>query len=125
LFFFSIQISYLAVALSVSILFFAMMMVVSGFLVDLDSIFSSLQWIKWISVIRYSSNLLTINEFKNLKFCLSNNTQICPLVGEQILTQRNISHNTDWDIWKNLLAISIIALAFFVLAFIQLLRIKK
>jgi hypothetical protein len=101
------------------------MMVFSGFLVNLDSIFSFLRWIQWFSVIRYSSNLLTINEFKNLKFCLSNNTQICPLAGEQILIQRHILHSTNWDIWKNLLAISIIALGFFVLAFIRLLRIKK
>jgi hypothetical protein len=108
-----------------AILSFAMMMVVSGFLVDLDSIFSFLQWIQWISAIRYSSNLLTINEFQNLKFCLPNNTQICPLTGEQILIQRNIPHETDWDVWRNLLGISIIGVAFFILAFIQLLRIKK
>ncbi len=116
---------FLAVAISIAILSFAMMMVVSGFLVDLDSIFSFFRWIQWISAIRYSSNLLTINEFRSLKFCLSNNTQICPLAGEEILIQRNIPHETDWDMWKNLLAIAIMALAFFVLAFIQLLRIKR
>ena len=102
-----------------------MMMVVSGFLVDLNSIFSFLRWIQWISAIRYSSNLLTINEFKNLKFCLSNNTHICPIVGEQILTQRNIPYATDWDVWKNLLAIAIMTVACLILTFIQLLRIKK
>jgi ATP-binding cassette subfamily G (WHITE) protein 1/ATP-binding cassette subfamily G (WHITE) protein 2 len=122
---YSIEIFSLAVALSVAILSFSMMMVVSGFLVDPDSIFPFLRWIQWISAIRYSSNLLTINEFQNLKFCLSNNTKICPLAGEQILIQRHIPYDTDWDIWKNLLVISIIALAFFVLAFIQLLRIRK
>ena len=117
--------SCLAVALSISILSFSMMMVVSGFLVDVNSIFSFLRWIQWISAIRYSSNLLTINEFRHLKFCLANNTQICPLAGEQILIQRNIPYETEWDMWKNLLAIGIIAIAFFILAFIQLLRIKK
>ncbi len=101
------------------------MMVMSGFLVNLDSIFSFFRWIQWISAMRYSSNLLTINEFRYLKFCLSNNTQICPLAGEQILIQRNISYETDWDVWKNLLALGVMALVFFVLAFIQLLRMKK
>jgi hypothetical protein len=122
---YSIEIPSLAIALSATILSFSMMMVVSGFLVNLNSIFSFLRWIQWISAIRYSSNLLSINEFRNLKFCLSNNTQICPLAGEQILMQRNISYDTNWDVWKNLLAISILALAFFVMTFIQLLRIKK
>jgi len=122
---YSIEIPSLAIALSATILSFSMMMVVSGFLVNLNSIFSFLRWIQWISAIRYSSNLLSINEFRNLKFCLSNNTQICPLAGEQILMQRNIPYDTNWDVWKNLLAISILALAFFVMAFIQLLRIKK
>lgn len=100
-------------------------MVVSGFLVDLESIFTFLQWIKWISAIRYSSNILMINEFKNLTFCLSNNTQICPLQGEQILLQRHIAHDTEWDMWKNLVAISIMAIILFVMAYIQLLRMKR
>jgi len=63
-----IEIFSLAVALSVAILSFSMMMVVSGFLVDPDSIFPFLRWIQWISAIRYSSNLLTINEFQNFVY---------------------------------------------------------
>ena len=69
--------------------------------------------------------LSEINEFRNLKFCLSNNTHICPLTGEQVLVHRNIQHDTNWDVWQNLLAILIMAFVFFLLAFIQLLRIKK
>ncbi|CAF0981444.1 unnamed protein product [Rotaria sordida] len=124
-FFIAACIPVFAVALSVTILIFSIMMVVSGFLVDLDSIFSFLRWIKWISAFHYSGNLLTINEFRNLTFCLSNNTRICTLQGEQILTQRHIVHDTDWDMWKNLLAIAILALVFFFMAYVQLLRIKK
>ncbi|CAF2615040.1 unnamed protein product [Rotaria sp. Silwood2] len=114
-----------AVAITVTILIFSITMVVSGFLVDLESVFSFFRWIKWISAFHYSSNLLTINEFRNLTFCLSNNTRICPLQGEQILTERNIAHDTDWDMWKNLLAIALMALVLFFMAYIQLLRIKK
>ena len=115
----------LAVALTITILIFSSMMVVSGFLVDLESIFSFLQWIKWISAVRYSSNLLIINEFRNLTFCLANNTQICPLNGEQVLKQQNISYDTAWDVWKNLLAIVMMTLAFLFMTYIRLLRIKK
>ncbi|CAF3424351.1 unnamed protein product [Rotaria sp. Silwood1] len=124
-FFISACIPVFAVALTVTILIFAITMVVSGFLVDIESVFSFLRWIKWISAIYYSSNLLTINEFRNSTFCLSNNTRICPLRGEQILIERNIPHDTDWDMWKNLLAIAIMALVFFLISYIQLLRIKK
>ncbi len=74
---------------------------------------------------RYCSNLLTINEFRNLTFCLSNTAQICPLTGEQVLIHRKIPYNNEWDMWKNLVALGIMALAFFIMAYIQLLRIKK
>ncbi|CAF1110345.1 unnamed protein product [Adineta ricciae] len=114
-----------AVALIVSILAFSIMMVVSGFLVDLESIFSALRWIKWISAIRYSSNLLTINEFGNLTFCLSDDSQVCPIKGEEVLSKRKIPHQNDWDLWKNLVFIGIMALICFILAYVRLLRIKK
>ncbi|CAF1442229.1 unnamed protein product [Rotaria sp. Silwood1] len=74
--------------------------------------FSCLKWTKYISGIRYCSNILTINEFRNLTFCVSNNTHICPMTGEQVLTERNIPHNTNWNMWKNLHFISIMALVF-------------
>jgi ABC-type multidrug transport system permease subunit len=122
---YSIYLFDLAVAITVAILSFSIMTVVSGFLVDLESIFAFLRWIQWISAMRYCSNLLTINEFRNLTFCISNNTQICPLAGEQVLIQRKIPYGNDWDIWKNLLALAIMALVFFVMAYVQLLRIKK
>lgn len=101
------------------------MMVVSGFLVDLESVFSVLRWIKWISAIRYSSNLLTINEFGNLTFCLSDDSQICPISGEQVLSKRKIPYQNDWDLWKNLVFIGIMAFICFILAYVRLLRIKK
>ncbi|UJR23946.1 hypothetical protein I4U23_026914 [Adineta vaga] len=114
-----------AVALIVTIFVFSIMMVVSGFLVDLDSIFPVLRWIKWISAIRYSSNLLSINEFRDIKFCLNNQSQICPLQGEQILLKRKIPYENDWDIWINLFVIILMAFVCFIMAYIQMLRIKK
>lgn len=101
------------------------MMLFSGFLIDLKSIILYLQWIKYISVFRYASNLLAINEFRNLTLCLSSDDDLCLFKGEDILSGRHISYSTNWDIWKNILALLGIIFTFFFMAYIQLLRIKK
>lgn len=101
------------------------MMVFSGFLVELSSIFSWLSWIQWISAIRYASNVLTINEFRHVHFCLSNMSDICPQSGSAVLSRLSLDHKTDWDLWKYFLALSLMTITFLILAFIQLYRIKK
>ncbi len=111
----------LVVSLIIVVFIFVVMMVFSGFLIDLNSSFSFLRWIQWISAFRYATNLLTINEFRNLIFYSENNTQ----TSEQILTQRDISYATNWDIWKNLLALIVTIMTFLIMAYIQLLRMKK
>lgn len=80
---------------------------------------------KWISVFRYASNVLAINEFRNLTLCLSSHSDTCLMTGEEILSRRHISYTTPWDLWQNILGLFLIAGAFFVMAYIQLLRIKK
>lgn len=105
---------------------FILMLVFSGFFIDLKSIFNWLSWIQWISVFRYSLNVLVINEFRgNITFCLANASNICPLTGSDVLSKRDLEYATDWDLWKNFFALCMMALTFFVLAFIQLFRIKK
>ena len=101
------------------------MMIFSGFLIDLQSIFPFLRWLQWASAFRYATNLLTINEFRNLTFCFTNNSHICPVRGEEILGQRDIPYRNDWDMWKNLVALIIMIFIFLTMAFIQLLRMKK
>lgn len=105
------------------------MMLFSGFLIDLQSIVGFLRWMQWFSVFRYASNVLSINEFRNLTLCLSGETttttEICLIPGEEILTRRHISYLHPWDLWKNLFALVIIALTFFLFSFLQLLRMKK
>ncbi len=101
------------------------MMMFSGFLIDLASVFNWLSWIQWISAFRYASNILTINEFQGLKFCLKNLTDICPITGEEILDKRALAHANAWDLWKNFLALTLITILFFILAYIQLIRTKK
>ncbi len=97
----------------------------SGYILEIPSIVKFIAWIKWLSIFRYAANILSINEFTNLTLCLTNNTNICLTKGEDILNDQNIDYLTSWDLWKNFVALSIMTFVFFVLSYIQLLRIKK
>jgi ATP-binding cassette subfamily G (WHITE) protein 2 len=92
--------------------------------VDVTNVVQFLAWIKWISLFRYASNVITINEFTKLKLCLMNNTTICSIKGEHILDNYKIDYSTSWDLWKNFVALTAIGLLFFALTFIQLLRVQ-
>jgi ATP-binding cassette subfamily G (WHITE) protein 2 len=104
---------------------YVMMMLFSGFLIDLSSIVGFVRWIKWLSVFRYASNVLAINEFRNLTLCSLFDIERCSIKGEEILSRRHISYSTNWDIWKNIFALLLITITFLILSYIQLLRIKK
>jgi hypothetical protein len=69
--------------------------------------------------------MLTINEFRSITFCLANMTSTCPTNGTDILNQNQIAYETHWDRWQNIFAITLMAAGFFLLAFIQLVRMKK
>jgi len=112
------------VALIVLVLVFVIMMVFSGFLVDLASVFSFLRWIQWISAFRYASNVLYINEFRDLQFCSSNNTHVCRS-GNTVLEERSIAHTSNWDLWIYFFALTLMAAISFSIAYIRLLFIKK
>ena len=101
------------------------MMVFSGFLIDLKSVFPFLQWIQWLSAFRYATNILSINEFRDLNFCLANQTTHCPMTGDHFLTLRDIPHETDWDLWANFVALLVMISLFLTMTYIQLLRMKK
>lgn len=104
--------------------FCVVMLVFTGYLVDITNIVKFLAWIKWISLFRYASNVITINEFTDLKLCSMNNTNICTIKGEFILDNHKIDYSTTWDLWKNLVALAAITFFFFALTFIQLLRVQ-
>ena len=112
-------------ALIVTILVLVLMMMFSGFLIDLRSVFSWLSWIQWISAFRYASDAITINEFQGLIFCVANNTDICPMTGEDVLGKRGLDHANAWDLWKNIVALTIMSILCFALAYVQLIRAKK
>ncbi|CAF3334940.1 unnamed protein product [Rotaria socialis] len=114
-----------SVAVIIVILNFLIVMLFSGYLIALKSIFSWLSWLQWVSAFRYATNMLTMSEFRNIDFCLVNSTNICPLPGSQVLHNVGLDYTTNWDLWKNFFGLSMMTVGLFLLAYIQLLRIKK
>ena len=106
-------------------LFSVLTLVFGGFLVEISSVIRILQWIKHISIFRYGSTILSINEFTGLTFCVTNNSTICPRTGADVLHEMNIDYSTSWDLWKNFVALASIAVGFLLLAYVQLRRMKK
>ncbi|CAF1106694.1 unnamed protein product [Didymodactylos carnosus] len=107
---------------------YLIMMIFSGFIVDLTSIVAALNWLQWFSIFRYALYGLNINEFTNLNLCATvanNTTSICSYRGEDTLIERHIDFESDWDLWKNFLALGIMTIIYLILTYIQLLRIKK
>ncbi len=102
------------------------MMMFSGFIVDLTTVFRWLSWIQWISAFRYASNVLSINEFRHLLLCETiNGIKNCTFRGEKVLDQKNIAYSHDWDMWVYFSALSGMAIFFLILSYIQLVRMKK
>jgi len=101
------------------------MMIFCGFIVDLSSIFSWLSWIQWLSAFRYASNMLIINEFSEITFCPWNQTDFCLVTGTSVLKQKKIPYETSWNVWQNIFALAMITIGFLLLAFVQLIRMKK
>jgi ATP-binding cassette subfamily G (WHITE) protein 2 len=100
-------------------------LIFSGFLVDVGSVVVFLSWIKWISIFRYSNNIFAVNEFVGLTLCSTSNTSSCTVDGLDILKEQNIEYSSEWDLWKNFVALGGITLSFLILAYIQLFRMKK
>ncbi|CAH8524416.1 unnamed protein product [Schistosoma turkestanicum] len=48
---------------------FVLMMITSGYLVNITTLWKWLQLIRYISILRYAINILTINELYNMTFC--------------------------------------------------------
>lgn len=115
---------FLGVANLVAAAFCVTMLVFTGYLVDVATALPFLRWIKSISLFRYASDSLTLNEFKNLTLCSTNETKNCFVQGETILREQKIDFETNWDLSKNFLALFLLSLCFFLLTFIQLFRYK-
>jgi ATP-binding cassette subfamily G (WHITE) protein 2 len=124
-FFISASVQVFGIASLLSVMSFVLMMVFGGFLVELSSIVSFLSWIRWISIFRYTMNIITINEFSGLELCLKNNSTSCINGIDIIHNVSHIEYETQWDLWKNFVALGSMMMIFFSLAYLQLLRMKK
>ncbi|CAM4785821.1 unnamed protein product [Rotaria magnacalcarata] len=106
-------------------LFYVLTLIFSGFLVEISSVVVFLRWIQYFSIFRYGINALSVNEFMGLTFCYSTNLTVCTETGADVLSGFNIDHGTDWDLWKNCVALSVITVGFLILTYVQLRRMKK
>lgn len=107
-----------AVANLLIAMIYVVMMVFSGLLVNLDSVPDFLEWLKYISIFRYSLTALSINELKDMTFTPSAN-ETC-ITGNEYLDLQGINYHTNWDLWVNYVALSIISVGFLILAYLRL-----
>lgn len=117
--------SLLAMAYLAATLFYVLTFLFSGYLVQIKTVVKGLQWIQYFSIFRYTINILSINEFRGLTFIYPNGTNIPPKTGEDVLAELEIDHETTWDLWKNFVALSSMALGFLALTYLQLRFMKK
>ena len=115
----------LGVANLVAAAFCVVMLVFTGYLVDVATALPFLRWIQWMSLFRYASDALSYNEFTNLTLCSNNMTKTCHIKGETILKDQKIDHATSWDLNRNFVALTVMTLGCFALTFVQLLRFQK
>jgi ATP-binding cassette subfamily G (WHITE) protein 2 len=117
---------YLLAVASVIVAFcYIVMFLFTGVPVAIDSIPNWLSWIQWISAFRYSFGVLAVNDFRNITFCVANFPDICPMIGSEVLEKLALDYATSWDMWKYFFGLTMMTLTFFLLAYIQLFRIKK
>ncbi|XP_072050764.1 broad substrate specificity ATP-binding cassette transporter ABCG2-like isoform X2 [Amphiura filiformis] len=106
---------------------YVFMMIFGGLLVNIASLPEWLQYVQYISIVRYSMNTLYINELRDRTFCdppTNNGTfQYC-LDGNDYLESQGIG-TTDWDLWQNQVALAVITVFLMFLTYVQLRRMPK
>ncbi|XP_041365025.1 broad substrate specificity ATP-binding cassette transporter ABCG2-like [Gigantopelta aegis] len=104
---------------------YSFMMLFSGLLINLDTMSDWLGWLRWLSILRYSMDALSINELHGLTFCsLENGTNVCT-TGASYLDTQGIKYVTVWDLWKPVVALIIMTAILLTLTYVQLRRLKK
>lgn len=98
---------------------YVVMMVFSGLLVNLDSVPDFLEWIKYFSIFRYSLQGLSLNELKDMTFVPGSDGKNCTS-GNEYLNYQGIDYDSNWDLWANYVAMSVIAVGFLTLAYLRL-----
>jgi hypothetical protein len=101
-----------------------LMMILFCGLIGTKSIPNWVSSTEWINGFRYSFNLLAMNEFRNITFCIPNLPDICPITGLTLMRKKSLDYATEWDIWKNFFLLTMLTITLFLLAHVQLCRIK-
>lgn len=101
---------------------YVFMMVFGGVLVNLNSLLDWLSWIKYISIFRYATESLEINELHGMIFnCTSSTSPECPS-GDDYLKTQGISVDS---LWYNELILGAMTVALMTFAYIALRVIRK
>jgi ATP-binding cassette subfamily G (WHITE) protein 2 len=107
-------------------LVFIVMMIFGGLLINIASLPTWLRWLQYLSVFRYSLNMLLINELSGLTFNgTATDNVVLVVTGERYLVEQGIAYETLWDRWQNIMGLGIMATGIMLLAYIQLRRIRK
>ncbi|NWW85610.1 ABCG2 protein, partial [Rhynochetos jubatus] len=101
---------------------FVLMLIFSGLLVNLPSVMSWLNWLKYFSIPRYG---LTVS--RNL--APHSNTDFCPILfcrcsGEAYLCSQGIAP-TNWAMWENIVALFCMTVIFLIIAYAKLRFMRK
>ena len=115
---------YLSAVALIAINFCHLMMLLFSGLVGTKGIPNWISSTEWINAFRYSFNVLVMNEFHNTTFCVPNLPHVCPTTGLSVMKQIPLDYASEWDIWKNFFLLTILTTTLFLLAYIQLCRIK-
>ncbi|XP_033108202.1 broad substrate specificity ATP-binding cassette transporter ABCG2-like [Anneissia japonica] len=114
------RISTVSIATALIPMCFVLMLIFGGLFVNITSLPVWLEWLKYISIFRYSLNTLSVNEFTGMTFVEGNDT----FEGIKYLENQGIPTGT-WGLWQNQLALFIMQIIFLTLAYIQLRFIPK
>jgi ATP-binding cassette subfamily G (WHITE) protein 2 len=107
-------------------LVFIVMMIFGGLLINIASLPTWLRWLQYLSVFRYSLNMLLINELSGLTFNgTATDNVVLVVTGERYLVEQGIAYETLWDRWQNIMGLGLLATGIMLLAYIQLRRIRK
>ncbi|XP_071808531.1 broad substrate specificity ATP-binding cassette transporter ABCG2-like isoform X1 [Asterias amurensis] len=116
----------LAIANLMIAMAYVFMMIFGGLLINIASLPSWVQYLQYLSIIRYAMNALSINELRDQEFCdppVANTTQNC-IEGNDYLETQGISF-TDWAMWENIVAMGALTVVCLFLTYVRLRNIPR
>nr|XP_042125936.1 ATP-binding cassette sub-family G member 3-like [Peromyscus maniculatus bairdii] len=120
-----------AATVPIQIIYFMLMLFISGLSLFYTNFLQDLSWIQYFSIPHYGFTALQHSEFLGQKFCLEHNAAevsrcqnyvIC--TGEEYLTILGIDLSS-WGFWKNHVVLASIIIIFLLITYVQLLFLKK